>query len=347
MRGAQRVDIIANPYRSQQKKISLLDDIPRPSTNWQTPAALLGRCPAATVTPLLDVTGSAPIARISLKDERQRMGLGSFKALGAAYVIARNAQIHSAEQNTYITASAGNHGLSLAAGAQVFGAKAVIYLSETVPASFADRLRDLGAEVRIEGRDYQESMDAALAAAQREGFDLISDSSWEGYLEPPFRVMEGYTVLMSEIFEQITAPPTHIFLQAGVGGLAAACAACARSQWGDAPIIVIVEPDAAPALMASIQAGKAVTTTGPVSNMGRLDCKDPSLIALKGLAEDADYFCTLSDAEALTAIDQMAQQGLSTSPSGGAGLAALMLADQSFDLTPQSHALCILSEGPA
>ena len=97
---------------------------------------------------------------------RGRMGLGSFKALGAAYVIAHEAQLGSLEGRTYVTASAGNHGMSVAAGAKVFGAKSVIYLSETVPAVFADRLREKGAEVVIEGSDYEASMAGAQAAAE-------------------------------------------------------------------------------------------------------------------------------------------------------------------------------------
>jgi len=176
---------------------------------------------------------------------------------------------------------------------------------------------------------------------------LLSDSSWPGYFDAPWRLMEGYLALMAEVFEHITSTPSHIFLQAGVGGLAGACAAAARAHWGDAPIIIVVEPEAAPALMASIEAGRSVVASGPVSNMGRLDCKEPSLIALKGLARDADYFCTLTEGEAEKATADMAGLGVDTSPSGGAGIAALMLADGAFGLTPASRALCILSEGPA
>ena len=116
--------------------------------------------------------------------------------------------------------------------------------------------------------------------------------------------------------------PTHVLLQAGVGGMAAAVAAHARRIWGDTPIIIVVEPDAAPALIESVRAGEIVTTEGPVSAMGRLDCKTPSMIALAGLARDADLFVTISEAEAESAVERLAAQGIATTPSGAAGLAA-------------------------
>jgi diaminopropionate ammonia-lyase len=306
---------------------------------------MLTRCPEASETPLRHVEGLARVAHVHIKDERERMGLGSFKALGAAYVIARAADAQEADGRTFVTASAGNHGLSVAAGAKVFGAKAVIYIANSVPESFAERLREWGAEVRRAGAIYEESMAAAQNAAQEHGWYLLSDSSWEGYTEAPYLVMEGYLALMSEVFDQMTVPATHIYLQAGVGGLAGACAAAIRAVWGQDPVIIVVEPGAAPALMGSIQAGRVVVAEGPVSNMGRLDCKEPSLIALKGLARDADWFCTITDKEARELTIPLSRFDLKTSPSGGAGIAALMSDDRAFGLSETSRVLCILSEG--
>jgi diaminopropionate ammonia-lyase len=152
--------------------------------------------------------------------------------------------------------------------------------------------------------------------------------------------MEGYLAMAAEITRQMPAPPTHIFLQAGVGGLAGACAAWFREVWGDAPQIIVVEPAAAPALQASIAAGRPVVAKGPVSCMGRLDCKEPSLIALNGLARDADLFVTVSESDARSILPRLADAGMATTPSGGAGLAALALMDLPFG----SRALCIVSE---
>ena len=349
---ATRMKILHNPFRGVGLSADALADIPFPSVDAKAPLTLLQRCPHAGQTPLLRadaIAAHTDVATLHLKDERNRMGLGSFKALGASYVIARDAEAGTARGQTYLTASAGNHGLSLAAGAAAFGAHAVIYIAETVPERFAERLRSMGAEVMRSGADYEASMAAAMAAATRDGAQLLSDSSWAGYVERPFRVMEGYLALMAEVFDQIDEPPSHLFLQAGVGGLAGAAAAIARAEWADQTRIIVVEPDAAPALIASIEAGKPVETTGPVSAMGRLDCKVPSLIALKGLARDADDFITLTEEEGKRGAEQAGEFGFMTTPSGGAGLSVLLaLAEHraALGLTRQSRALAILSEGP-
>lgn len=342
------MQIVHNPYRGAGLSHPDLVDVPFPSVDAAAPLALLARCPHADVTPL---TGAPAIARacgvgeVLIKDERSRMGLGSFKALGAAYVIACDAARGAARGQRYVTASAGNHGLSVAAGAAAFGARAVIYLAQTVPESFADRLRDMGAEVVRAGAHYEASMSAAMQGAEQTGGILLSDSSWAGYTARPHLLMEGYLALMAEVFDQIAAPPTHLFLQAGVGGLAGAAAAVARVAWGGATRIVVVEPDAAPCLSASVRAGAPVETTGPASAMGRLDCKVASLIALKGLARDADDFMTLSEAEGAAGAALSAAHGFASTPSGAAGLAGLAAAEPArLGLDPTSRVLVILSE---
>ncbi len=318
--------------------------IPEPSTDATAPRALWERHDKAEPTPLVPLTEFGGAGQVFVKDERGRMGLGSFKALGAAYVIACEAEAGRAAGQVFVCASAGNHGLSVAWGAELFDAKAVIYLSESVPEAFAERLKAKGAEVVRVAGSYEDSMEAAAKAAAENGWQLLSDSSWPGYTAYPHRLMEGYLMMASEAFEQMPQAPTHIFLQAGVGGLAGACAAYFRRVWGDAPEIVVVEPEAAPALYESIKAGKFVSTAGPVSNMGRLDCKEASLIALKGLARDADTFMLLSEEAAEASLATLAAKGLETTPSGGAGLAAMMSLPA---LGPDAIVLTILSEGPS
>ncbi len=340
---------LQNPWRARGLPVAG----PSPLADAGDVAALLSLCPAHAPTPLREVPALATelsVACISLKDERQRMGLGSFKALGAAHAIARDAAAGTPDDlrqalsgRVYVTASAGNHGLSVAAGARLFGARAVIYLSDTVPEAFAERLRAKGAEVLRAGADYEASMVAAAEAAQARGWTLLSDSSWPGYTELPLRVMEGYLQLAAEAVAQIGTAPSHILLQAGVGGLAAAVAAHARLVWGSIPQIIVVEPQAAPALMEGIRAGKAVESTGPASCMGRLDCKTASMIALNGLARDADIFVTISETDAMRGAALLAAHGLPTTPSGAAGLAALLAG---LDLPADAHVLAILSEGP-
>lgn len=341
------MNIYENPYRGIGLPHPELDGMPWTQAEAQAPLARVAGCPRAARTPLSQAAGLAQLlggATLHIKDERNRMGLGSFKALGAAYVIACDAAEGRAAGQTYVTASAGNHGLSVAAGAAAFGARARVYIAETVPGSFADRLRAHGAEVRRAGEVYEQSMAAAAQAARDEGLILLSDSSWPGYAARPHRLMEGYLILMAEAVDQLPQAPTHIFLQAGVGGLAGACAAHARRVWGDAPGIIVVEPEAAPALADSIAEGAPVVTTGPVSDMGRLDCKEPSLIALKSLARDADVFMTLSEAEGAAGAAQAAQAGFASTPSGAAGLAGALAGCDALGLGPADRVLVILSE---
>lgn len=341
-----------NPFRGAGLSGAPVLDAPRPSVAAQAVRALLELCPVAAQTPLVSASDLARewgLSALHIKDERARMGLGSFKALGAAYVIAHEAAATGASDmtralrgRTYVTASAGNHGLSVAAGARVFGAQAVIFLADTVPESFAQRLRDKGAVVRREGSDYAASMQGAERASREETMTLLSDSSWAGYMDLPWRLMEGYLAMAAEAAEQMPEPPTHIYLQAGVGGLAGAAAAYFRDVWGDAPHIIVVEPEAAPALIDSIRVGRVVDTVGPDSHMGRLDCKTPSAIALRGLSEDADVFVTLGEDEGAAVLAVLERHGLATSSSGGAGLAAVMAAPPRG-----ARVLCILSEAPA
>ena len=339
---------VRNPFRGAGLDHPAFADIPFPLDDADPALARVARCPRHRITPLLpsaDLADAAGVARVFVKDERGRMGLGSFKALGAAHVIACDAAEGRAAGRTYVAASAGNHGLSVAAGAAAFGATSRIYLADTVPESFADRLRAEGAEVRRAGATYEESMATAEAEAADEGLALLSDSSWPGYTEMPRTLMEGYLILMAEAASQLPEPPSHILLQAGVGGLAGAAAAHARRIWGDDPVIVVVEPEAAPALIGSVEAGAPTESQGPVSIMGRLDCKMPSLIALKGLARDADWFVTISESEAQAGCDRAEAAGLPSTPSGAAGLAALVagLPDE-VGITQKASILTILSE---
>ncbi len=323
--------------------------------------ALFAACPIARSTPLLELPEIAAqfgVASLTIKDERQRMGLGSFKALGAIHAIAKQAALKvglndpaaaksALAGETFICASAGNHGLSMAVGARLFGADAVVLLAETVPEDFAERLRGYGSQVLRVGADYEESMEASKRLAAENGWNLLSDGSWLGYSDPARDVMEGYLIMGHEAADQMANPPTHVFLQAGVGGLAAGMAAAVRTSWGDDVTIVVVEPVAAPALFESIKAGRCVDTSGPVSTMGRLDCKTPSHLALKCLAREADYFQLVSDEQVNETLEILTARGAGTSASGGAGVGGLHHigdARNIIGLDETSRCFCILSE---
>jgi diaminopropionate ammonia-lyase len=102
-------------------------------------------------------------------------------------------------------------------------------------------------------------------------------------------------------------------------------------------------------LHSCIQAGDFVAAQGPGSAMGRLDCLEASLIALKGLAKDADVFALISEEEGQASADFAAAHQMESTPSGAAGLAGLLASSAhraALKLDAHSHVLVILSEGP-
>ncbi len=257
------------------------------------------------------------------KDEGPRFGLGSFKALGSSYAAQRVLQREiakmrasaghsdvvrlqdvrdgrfSAEAAKIALASAtdGNHGRSLAWGCRRFGAPCRIYIHAEVSAERAQTMRDLGAEViRIEG-DYDDSVRLAREESEANGWFVVSDTSWEGYSDPPRDVMAGYGVMTEEITAALEPPPSHVFLQGGVGGLAASVSAAFRQHWREAaPRVVIVEPELAACLFASAKADSMTAVRIEAETvMAGLSCGEPSEMAWEILREEAGDFLTIPD----------------------------------------------------
>ncbi|TDD33444.1 pyridoxal-phosphate dependent enzyme [Nonomuraea terrae] len=314
----------------------------------QRARAHFSRRPGYRPTPVHTIPGFAGTHAAYVKDESARMGLGSFKALGGAYAVHLLAQ-HDPGGPPFVCASAGNHGLSVARGAAEAGVPCVVYLGDGVPEAFAQRLRALGADVRRSGGDYDASMAAALHAAKEHGWRLVADSSWEGYTDVPLHVMRGYGVLFDELADT-GAAPTHVFVQAGVGGLAAAAAAYARDRWGEAPRIVVVEPEGAPCLIESARAGRPVRVAGAPTTLGRLDCHEPSLIAHRLLSRLADLYLTITDDQARAAARELAAHGVRLSACGAAGAAGLLAltpeARSALALDRTSRIFLVGTEGP-
>ena len=295
------------------------------------------------------------------------MGLGSFKALGGIYAVAKYLLEQWQEENgsqlpvrqlidpqvrswsnkfTFVCASAGNHGIAVAKGAELFNANCRVHIAHSVPTSFFQKLTTLGAVVIRSGETYEDSTVAALNDNLNAEV-LLADSSWSGYYHLPMLVMEGYTVIaeeMRQVFLREDNWPTHVFLQAGVGGLAASMTFEIRKNWIKQPRIIVVEPNAAPCLFESHKLGRATSVSGPISSMGRLDCKEPSLIAFKLLNELADDFVCVSDDDANTAANFLAQNKVATTPSGAAGLAAI-LSSAKLNIPEHSTCLVIATEG--
>lgn len=320
----------------------------------------MARCPHYQPTPLLDlgdIARRAGVSRVFYKDESTRFGIGSFKALGGAYAVAVLLVEHTARRLgrrvsvgeltndslrnltgdiTVVCASDGNHGRAVAAGAQVFGCQCVIFLHEGVSIGRERAITTLGAKVMRTQGNYDDSVRAAANAARAYGWQVVSDTSWSGYEDIPARVMQGYTVMALEILQQMQAmgaePPTHVFLQGGVGGLAAAMVAHFWEELGSAraPTFVIVEPERADCLFQSALAGEVRSSRGDLNTiMAGLACGEPSPIAWSILAAGAAFFMTIPDDAAVAAMRLLAMPEDGSSPivageSATAGLAALL-----------------------
>ena len=328
---------------------------------------LTRQCPVYQPTPLLKI--KAPSGhQLMVKDETSRFRMGAFKALGGIYAMAailiarwrvenqtdlkpeclfmEEIQAWS-RQFTFVCASAGNHGLAVARGAKLFNAGCRIHLADNVPVAFENRLLTLDATVVRSGANYEESMRAAVADSAN-GEILLSDSAWPGYSHIPFLVMEGYTVMAEEMragFQAEGPWPTHVFLQAGVGGLAAAITCHIRSIWSHQPKIIVVEPDAAACLMESHRRKTLTEVRGTASSMGRLDCKLPSTLAFDILHRQADKFVCINDLDAERAVEFLATHQLCTTPSGAAGVAAVLgAAEQNLEIPENAVCLALVTE---
>lgn len=316
--------------------------------------------PGYAPTPLIALSGLARatgVAAIAYKDEAGRFGLGSFKALGGAYGVLEVVRAHGRDI-TVTTATDGNHGRSVAWGAQMFGCRAVIYVPKQCSVPRAHAIATYGAEVVRTDASYDETVRHCAADAARLGRFIVSDTSWPGYVEIPRTVTHGYAVMVDEALNQAGTPPTHVFIQGGVGALAAAVAGHLWERLGpDRPHVVVVEPEAAACLMASAQAGRATgIMEDAVSVMAGLACGEASPLAWEVLDRGAFAFMTVPDSAAAPCMRLLA-----TSPHGDppivagesaiAGLAGFLAAVKDdrgravLGLGPTSRILLVGSEG--
>ena len=301
--------------------------------------------PLATLPELAAETG---IAALHLKDESPRFGLGSFKALGGAYAVLGTIQSELARRGlatnpsaadleaghhpeaagiTVCCATDGNHGRSVAWGARRFGAACTIFVHETVSPSRVAAIAAYGATIRTVSGTYDDAVAEAATVAAREGWHVVSDTAYPGYTETPREVMQGYRLMADEAIDQLAAPPTHVFIQAGVGGVAAAVSVQLRARYAPAPRLVVVEPDRAACLLHSARAGTPTRAEGALDTiMAGLACGEPSLLAWQELDRSAHAFLAIPDAAAIDAMRRLARFGIVSGESGAAGLAALLLA---------------------
>lgn len=338
--------------------------------------------PGYAPTPLHNLPEAARrvgVGAIWYKDEAPRFGLNSFKAMGAPYAVLRYLRGIIAERagkadvsvadiaaGTYravtrdvVVASAtdGNHGRAVAWGAQVLGCRAVIYIHATVSEGRAEAIHRYGAEVRRIQGNYDDSVRLCASDAAKNGWQVVSDTSYDGYRTIPRDVMHGYMVLAEEAASQLPsgAIPSHVLVQAGVGGLAAAVCAAYWLRWGPKrPRLVVVEPVTADCCYRSAVQGKPTTTPGDLETvMAGLAAGEVSPLAWTILSAGADDFVTLSDDYAPRAMRLLAETkpAVVAGESGAAGLACLIAlgehpaAAKALGIGADSRVMLIGSEG--
>ncbi len=330
--------------------------------------------PGYAPTPLkaLDsLAQSLGVSGVFVKDESLRFDLNAFKVLGGSFAIGSHIAALMGEditalpygrmvsdelrqklgEQTFVTATDGNHGRGVAWTAEKLGQKSVVYMPEGTAAERLENIRKLGARADITDPTYDDAVRRAARDASANGWLLVQDTSWDGYETIPGLIMQGYTTMALEAVEQLgDRKPTHVFLQAGVGSMAAAVAAFMANHYGeDRPKIIIVEPHTADChyLTAAADDGKLHTITGDMhSMMAGLCCGEPCPIAWEILREFGDAFASIPDSASAAAMYRLAHP-LGTDPvtvsgeSGAAGMGLLLCLLSDRDLADMKNKLGI------
>jgi len=342
-----------DPYSADERRILSLD---------KSRAALkeFEQWPGYAPTPLRDLPELADrfaIASLGYKDESSRFGLGSFKALGGAYAAKRalsRASITELGRATLCCATDGNHGRSVAYAAQRLGCRCVVFIHEHAPKAKAEAIRALGAQVITTPGTYDDSVSLARQLARSNGWIPVMDTSDDEFDETVVDVMNGYATTALEICDRCPAdPPTHAFVQAGVGGLAAAVAATFAQVFGhERPTLVVVEPEAAACVLECAMNGSPVNVRGDLNTaMQMLSCGRASNVAWKVLKQHVDGFLAIEDRFAEAARDELVRQKIDAGVSGAAALAGLTAAIDAPELRDalaidsQSRVLVFGTEG--
>ena len=311
--------------------------------------------PQYAPTPLAELSALAAqmgLKSLLVKDESQRFGLNAFKVLGGSYAIARHIAARLGlrpEEMTFaalrsdaaraalgnavlFTATDGNHGRGVAWTARELGCRAVVRMPQGTVKSRVENIRALGAEVTVEDCNYDGCVRlAARQARETAGGVLVQDTAWPGYTQVPLWIMQGYLTMALEADEQMVAPPTHIFLQAGVGSMAAAVAAYFRQAHPqNPPKIILVEPAAADCFFRSAANGEITAVTGEMRTMmAGLACGEPSPIAWDILKRLTTAYLSCEDAAAARGMRALAQplagdKAIVSGESGASTLGALL-----------------------
>ncbi len=327
------------------------------------------------------------LGNIWVKDESQRLTLNSFKVLGGSYAIYSLLKerlgiddqreffaaledpetVGRLKEITFAAATDGNHGRGVAWAAARLGCPSVIYVHEGTSPARIQAIESYGAKVSIIKGTYDDAVRRINADARKNGWQVIEDTAWEGYEDIPIRVMQGYATMYVEIQEQLSGQgyikPTHIFVQAGVGSLAASTIGYYRMLFGeDSPLSVVVEPDTAACIFASARAGDGRPHPFPgnlETIMAGLSCGEPNPIAWDILRDCAEYFLACPDYVAakgmrVYGVPLSGDPFIVSGESGAVTLGALMFIMQhpeygplkeEMGLGPDSQVLLLNTEG--
>lgn len=340
-----------------------------PQRIYREPRAFHSRIPGYHISPLKGLPRLAAmlgLRDIWVKDESSRLNLSSFKVLGGSYAIYRFVKqalgdealdIFSEEGRrlihnqlgdlTFAAATDGNHGRGVAWSASHLGFKSVIYVHENTSKARIQAIEENGARVVVIKGTYDDAVRQLNQDAEQFGWQVISDTSWPGYEDIPRWVMQGYSTAFSEAQEQLAAQgiikPSHIFVQAGVGSLAAACLGFYAQLFGlERPRSVIVEPDKAACLFLSAEKGDGQPHSFPGeldTIMAGLACGDPNPQAWKALWDITDAFVKCPDYVAakgmrVYGVPLAGDPFVVSGESGAATLGALMFIMQRPELAP-------------
>ncbi len=325
-------------------------------------------------TPLIELPRRAQslgVDRVFVKDEGHRFGLKAFKALGASYAIYRQIKKVLEEEGrnvaapeefyrrpdlipekrfTFCTATDGNHGRGVAWVARLLKQNAVIYMPKDTVVDRIQAIVDEGAQVNIIHGHYDDAVNRVREDAARNGWTMISDTSWPGYTEIPQWIMAGYLTMFREIHQGEDQSPhvDFIFVQAGVGALAAAAARYYNVEYTANPVkLISVEPTSTACMLESIKSanGDPRTVTGEFDTiMAGLNCGTPSPVAWPYVKHGFDAFMTITDDQCLNAMRAFyypaeSDPRIIAGESGAAGLAAVTALRESRELKEVSQSL--------
>jgi diaminopropionate ammonia-lyase len=266
------------------------------------------------------------VGRVFVKDESARMGLAAFKVLGASWAVHRVLSTRPPGARVLlVTATDGNHGRAVARMAAVLGQRARVFVPGGVHPAVVAAIAAEGAQVTRVAGSYDEAVGLAVqAASQQEQAVLVQDMGWPGYEQVPGWIVEGYSTLFAEVDDQLAGAgvpsPSLVVIPTGVGSLAQAAVTHYRSGPGT-PALMSVEPNTAACVLASLRAGKLVSVPTGHTVMAGLNCGTPSTLAWPYLRDGLDAALAVTDADAVAAARELADNGIPAGPCGGASLA--------------------------